>query len=131
MSTSPREVSEEVLKLVSHCPVCERSSHGVDVRVLEAEGDAFRLHVTCRKCRCAVVSLIVSAPPSLTAVSVMTDLSYEDVGRFIRSTPVSVNDVIETHAWLEGNGWRSLMAPTGNPRRTLAPARPRGRRIDK
>lgn len=131
MSASPREVSEEVLKLVSHCPVCERSSHGVDVRVLEAEGDSYRLHVTCRRCRTAVVSLIVSAPPSLTAVSVMTDLSHEDVERMARATPVSVNDVIETHAWLEGNAWRDLMAREAHPRRTPATERPRGRRIDK
>lgn len=131
MSTSPQEISEEVLKLVSHCPVCERAAHGVDVRVLRVEGDTHTLHVTCRRCRTASLAMVVAAPPALTAVSVMTDVTAEDVQRLLRQGPVSVNDVIDMHAWIEGKGWKKLVSQAVHPRRTPARTQSKGRRIDK
>lgn len=132
MDTSiPHAVSEEVLKLVAHCPVCDRSAHGTDVRILETSGDTFRLHVGCRRCRSSTVAMVVASPPALTAVAVLTDLSVSDAERLRSASPISINDVIETHAWMEQGTWRRAFEPQGAPRRTQVRERTRGRRIDK
>lgn len=86
----------------------------------ETEGTQL-LHVTCRKCQNSILALVLQNASGVSSVGLVTDLTFEDVGRFQRARSISVDDVIDLHAFLEEGGWRNLyQAPARKPVRKRA-----------
>jgi len=109
-------MSAEHLKLVAYCPLCETRSNPVDARLLGTDGDTQLMHVTCRKCGSACLSLVLVSRVGASSVGLVTDLTYDDVMRFRRAQTVGIDDVIETHAFLEGDAWKQFARAIKKPR---------------
>ncbi len=95
----------EGLKLVSFCPVCETRYTPIEARLLGEQGETHLLHVVCRKCRHAILALVLVNQAGASSVGLLTDLSYEDVASMKAGQRVSVDNVIETHQLFDSQQW--------------------------
>lgn len=95
------QFSDDGLKLISFCPLCERHYDPVEARVLDERDNGHLLHITCRNCSNSIIALVLSGRDGISSVGLVTDLSYGDVVRFRESSPVDTDDVLDIHAALE------------------------------
>jgi len=125
MKSSP--LNHDSLRLVSYCPLCEaRYAHG-NARLLAEEGETRLIHVTCKKCGGATLSLVLENPSGGSSVGMVTDLTHDDVMRLHRSRKVSTDDVIDAHKAL-GNALSDLFSAPVRTRRTRAKSAVKARR---
>lgn len=123
----PSPLNHDSLRLVSYCPLCEaRYAHG-NARLLAEDGETRLLHVTCKKCGGATLSLVLENPSGGSSVGMVTDLTHDDVMRLHRSRKVTTDDVIDVHKAL-GNGLTGLLSVPLRKRRTHAKAAVTSRR---
>lgn len=109
-STLDSNLWNEGLKLVSFCPVCETRFNSMQARILAREGETHLLHVVCRKCHNSILALVVVNDIGASSVGLLTDLSFEDVMHFRFSESITLDDVIETHAFFEHPQWNEQVA---------------------
>lgn len=95
------ELWNEGIKLISFCPVCETRYNSTEARLLGEQAETHFLHVQCRKCKHAVLALVVVNQVGASSVGLLTDLSYDDLVRMKTGQKVSVDDVIEVHQWFK------------------------------
>ncbi len=104
------QFSDEGLRLVSFCPLCETHYHPGEARVLHQEGNSQLVHLTCPRCANSMIALLVAGQNGVSSVGLVTDLSFGDVIRFRGTGAVETDDVLEVHAALEDEAhfWRAL-----------------------
>lgn len=103
------EIWNEGLRLVSYCPVCETRYNPMQARILGQDGETHLLHVRCRKCHNSILALVLVNQVGASSVGLLTDLTYDDVIRFRSHESVSIDDVIDAHAFLEERGWETFL----------------------
>jgi len=86
--------------LITHCPICNLRYDPLEARVLEEGKNAHLLHIRCRHCQSAILAVIVTNNLGVSSVGLVTDLKGEDVLRFKKAKPISCDDVIEVHQFL-------------------------------
>lgn len=91
------------LDLRIHCVVC-KSEYGLpQSRVLEKRDGIASLYLTCPKCLSSLlVTVAFGSAGGILVAAMLTDLKLEDIKKFKRVNPISVDDVIEIHRGLEG-----------------------------
>lgn len=89
----------ERLKLAAYCPLCGSRSLR-DAQLLGGNGETQLLHVTCKRCATSVLTLTLVRASGAGAVGLVTDLSADDVVRFVRAPAVSTNDALQLHTFL-------------------------------
>ncbi len=93
--------SNEGIRLISVCPLCNTAYNPLSSKILEEKEDAQLIHLECDRCYGAIVALISQGGVGLSSVGLVTDLSSEDVIKFKSSPDVTYNDVIDIHEVLE------------------------------
>ena len=116
------EIWNEGLRLVSYCPVCETRYNPMQARMLGQDGETHLLHVQCRKCHNSILALVLVNQVGASSVGLLTDLTYDDVIRFRSQSPVSIDDVIETHTFLEERGWERFLRRRSARKKRIAKA---------
>lgn len=102
MSGSPFYINSN-LDLRIHCPVCKAEYGLNNSEVLEKKGGFASVYLTCPKCSSSVLTTIAFGTAGGILVAVMlTDLGTQDIRKFKKTGPISVDDVIEIHRELEG-----------------------------
>jgi hypothetical protein len=115
---SPREaIGEDGLKLASFCALCDTRRTPLSVRILGSDMDSHLVHVTCRKCKGSTLCLVLKRADTASSVSIVTDLSPDDVGRFERARAVSVDDVIAAHEFFSSAAWEKMAKGAVPPRK--------------
>lgn len=125
MATTP--AGNDSIRPISFCPLCDTRYQAAQARVLAEEGETRLVHVTCRKCGGATLSLLMQSDAGASTVGMVTDLSHEDAVRFRRGRRVSTDDVIEAHELL-AKGLASAFDLTVRKRRVRAKAPVKSRR---
>ncbi len=110
MSKKSSDIYNDGLKLVSYCPVCETRYNPMEAQMLGNDGETHLLHVRCQSCHNSVLALVLVNQVGASSVGLLTDLSHEDVMRFKDNGVVSVNDVIDLHAFLEHDQFHKQFA---------------------
>jgi len=93
----PHHLSNEVLKLISYCPLCEASSNSLRARVLEERDEAYLLYLQCANCGSSIVALVLNSGLGITSVGLVTDLTGDDVLRFKDEGAIKSDDVLTFH----------------------------------
>lgn len=102
--------TEQGLRLVSFCPVCEIRSKSMRANTLASQGDTKLMHIQCHKCQNTFLALVSVNQVGASSVGLLTDLTHEDVLRFRAHQDVSVNDVIAIHERLSENTFHAFFA---------------------
>jgi hypothetical protein len=112
MDTSEKQIKRIVLDRMERCSVCHRGFEPDDVHVLSRKSDMWMLMVSCGECQARnFVAAVIGDGDAEEAqlalrrlgeehVRTRTDIEPEDEG--VPGEPVSVDDVIEIHQFLEG-----------------------------
>lgn len=112
MDTSEKQIKRIVLDRMERCSVCHRGFEPEDVHVLSRKSDMWMLMVSCGECQARnFVAAVIGDGDAEEAqlalrrlgeehVRTRTDIEPEDEG--VPGDPVSVDDVIEIHQFLEG-----------------------------
>ena len=112
MDTSEKQIKRIVLDRMERCSVCHRGFEPDDVHVLSRKSDMWMLMVSCGECQARnFVAAVIGDGDAEEAqlalrrlgeehVRTRTGIEPEDDG--VPGDPVSVDDVIEIHQFLEG-----------------------------
>jgi hypothetical protein len=112
MDTSEKQIKRIVLDRMERCSVCHRGFEPDDVHVLSRKSDMWMLMVSCGECQARnFVAAVIGDGDAEEAqlalrrlgeehVRSRNSIEPEDVGP--PSEPVSVDDVIEIHQFLQG-----------------------------
>ena len=112
MDTSEKQIKRIVLDRMERCSVCHRGFEPDDVHVLSRKSDMWMLMVSCGECQARnFVAAVIGDGDAEEAqlalrrlgeehVRARTDIEPEDEG--MAGEPVSVDDVIEVHQFLQG-----------------------------
>lgn len=88
---------EQGLGVLSCCPYCEISYETSAVKVLERKRRRVSLHVTCAKCKRAMLLSVTRGGSGMTCAGIFTDCIFEDAKRFHASEKVTPDDVLAVH----------------------------------
>jgi hypothetical protein len=112
MDTSEKQIKRIVLDRMERCSVCHRGFEPDDVHVLSRKSDMWMLMVSCGECQARnFVAAVIGDGDAEEAqlalrrlgeehVRTRTDIEPENEGT--PGDPVSVDDVIEIHEFLQG-----------------------------
>jgi hypothetical protein len=112
MDTSEKQIKRIVLDRMERCSVCHRGFEPDDVHVLSRKSDMWMLMVSCGECQARnFVAAVIGDGDAEEAqlalrrlgeehVRTRTSIEPEDEG--VPGEPVSVDDVIEIHQFLQG-----------------------------
>jgi hypothetical protein len=112
MDTSEKQIKRIVLDRMERCSVCHRGFEPDDVHVLSRKSDMWMLMVSCGECQARnFVAAVIGDGDAEEAqlalrrlgeehVRTRTGIEPEDEGD--PGDPVSVDDVIEIHQFLQG-----------------------------
>ena len=112
MDTSEKQIKRIVLDRMERCTVCHRGFEPDDVHVLSRKSDMWMLMVSCGECQARnFVAAVIGdgdaeeaqlALRRLGEEHVRTKADIEPEDEVVSGEPVSVDDVIEIHQFLQG-----------------------------
>lgn len=96
----------KTLKLISHCPVCGKDYKAEAGKLFKNESDARFIHFTCNHCKSHFMAMVMVMPKGTSTVGMVTDLSLKDVEKLHKMLPISVDEAIEAHKFINGPGFK-------------------------
>lgn len=92
--------SEHNLKKLTKCPLCKAKYNHSQAFVLEDNLDRTVFHMTCEKCKSAILAFITESKQGIVSVGIATDLSGQEVKSFLNKKPVDQEDVLRIYKYL-------------------------------
>ena len=83
------------------CPLCGQHYNSKKSRIVKKTDGLIILYLMCSKCQSSAMTMISTGSSSITSVSVITDIIEKDIERFQNQKPISADDVLELHTFLE------------------------------
>jgi hypothetical protein len=112
MDTSEKQIKRIVLDRMERCSVCHRGFEPDDVHVLSRKSDMWMLMVSCGECQARnFVAAVIGDGDAEEAQLALRRLGEEHVRTRVETDaedevdpgePVSVDDVLEIHEFLQG-----------------------------
>lgn len=93
--------SQESLRLISYCPVCDTSYNPMEARVIDERDGRHLMHIRCKKCAHSILALVLTSGMGVSSMGLLTDLTFDDVVQFREAKAITVDDVITLHHLLE------------------------------
>lgn len=101
----PKEQSADswraALQFINRCPVCSQPYASEAVRLFAKKNQASLVHLSCQSCQSFFVAMIVVLGQGLSSVGMVTDLSFTDLKRLQRATPITADELIDGYQLLE------------------------------
>ena len=89
-------------KFLGNCPICDSKFSHSHTSQIDKDENMQTLYVECGKCGSSVVlGIIKNIPGVVTTVGMLTDMKREDIDRMKKLSPITYDDVIEVHKYLE------------------------------
>lgn len=82
------------LKFFAKCPLCNKQYNPKEIKVIDKKEGLVVLYFVCSHCKSAIVSSITAGVLGIMAVSMITDLSAEEVDMINREQIISSDDII-------------------------------------
>ncbi len=89
------------LRLIKHCPVCQREYRQTLVQILSENEFGLLTHMTCAHCGAHLLTRLSTMPQGVVGNSILTDLQADEVMNFLHQDEVSADDVLRVHQLLE------------------------------
>lgn len=89
------------MKILNHCPFCGASAEEMDIKLLKKMMDREIIHVHCAACRGSIIALLMTSGPGVASIGLVTDLSFDDMVKFINNREISLDDVLGMHELLK------------------------------
>ena len=110
----------KIIQWLAHilrCPICGHRYNFEKTKIIDSNdgnqpiGGNILVHTDCEKCKSSVVFSIAIDGPEIFSVGMVTDLTSNDTSKFRNSQPLSANDALAMHEFLDSfNGdFRSVL----------------------
>ncbi|MFA6427988.1 MAG: hypothetical protein WCW02_00390 [Candidatus Buchananbacteria bacterium] len=86
--------SDESLKLVAFCPVCQMRYNPLQAQVVSEREGAHLLHIKCHNCYSSILALILANNFGVSSVGLITDLDGSEVIKFKDYAQISDDEVL-------------------------------------
>jgi hypothetical protein len=97
-----RKVSSPDYKFLGNCPICNKRFTKANAVSLSEQGGMQTFYVECATCASSVVlGVAKNIPGVVTTVGMLTDMKYSDINRMEDARPLTWDDVLEMHMFLE------------------------------
>ena len=88
---------------MQECPLCKTTYTQEQKVVLDADDEMELTHTTCQECHVKIMSLIIRSAIGMSTVAMLSDCTTEDLLRVHHIEPLSDNDVLEFHQYLQSD----------------------------
>jgi hypothetical protein len=89
------------VRVLTACPFCHTSYSIRAAQVLAQKDDGHVVHIECRHCGGSIVALILAGGLGVQSIGIVTDLMRHEVEYFSRNNPLTSDDVVNFHSFLE------------------------------
>ncbi|HTL39691.1 MAG TPA: hypothetical protein VL306_02675 [Methylomirabilota bacterium] len=95
------------LAYILRCPVCGHKYNPEQTKIIDSPDTApqnsrsLLVHTDCDRCKSSVVFSIAIDGPEIFSVGMVTDLTSQDTKRFKNSNPITSDEVLATHQFLQ------------------------------
>lgn len=94
---------EESMHMVTRCPFCSAEYDLDGAQVIGEENDATMVYITCSECESSIVAIVAMSGLGIVSLGLVTDMTMEDTKRFIGTTQVTSNELLDVYELLEKN----------------------------
>lgn len=89
-------------RFFGNCPICSKKFSPGLASTLSRMYGVRTVYVECEKCKSSVVlGIVKNIPGVVTTVGMLTDMTKEDIRRAANMAPITADDVLEMHKYLE------------------------------
>lgn len=100
-SSKKPESWREALKFINRCPICSGAYDGKEAKLFAKNDSATLVHLTCGKCASYFVAMVLIVGQGVSSVGMVTDLSFDDAKRLYPEGPLTTNEMIEAHEFIQ------------------------------
>lgn len=93
----------EALKLISRCPICNTPYEVQDAKLFAEQENTTLVHITCRQCSSAFLSMMMRLGQGLSSVGMITDLNFTDAEKIYHLEPISLDEAIAGYEFIQTN----------------------------
>jgi len=96
------------LAYILKCPVCGQRYTPEQTKIIDNGDDkpllgkSLLVHTDCEKCKSSVVFSIAIEGPEIFSIGMVTDLTSQDTTKFKNARPITPDEVLATHEFLNG-----------------------------
>ncbi len=94
------------LKLISHCPICGCDYKSEAGKIFIKDIDARFVHFTCQHCQSNFMAMVMMMPKGTSTVGMVTDLNLKDVQKLHKLSPITVDEAIEAHKFINSPNFK-------------------------
>lgn len=93
------------IQFLGNCPICNTRFNSQRAVILSKKEGLMTVYIDCENCKSSVmVAVFAPAKGIVTIVGMLTDISRDDLSTLNRKKdPLTYDDVLETHSYLEKN----------------------------
>lgn len=96
------KLSNESIKIISNCPVCNQPYNSLEIKILREAGTAHLLYIKCRHCFSSLVALLTFGVYGISSLALITDLDGQEIGRVMKK-PLTSDELLEAYDWLKSS----------------------------
>lgn len=95
------------LAYILKCPVCGQRYSPEQTKIIDngeekpLSGRSLLVHTDCERCKSSVVFSIAIDGPEIFSIGMVTDLTSQDTSKFKNTNPISADEVLATHEFLQ------------------------------
>ncbi|OGH92306.1 MAG: hypothetical protein A2534_03430 [Candidatus Magasanikbacteria bacterium RIFOXYD2_FULL_39_9] len=93
----------KTLKLISRCPVCNHDYQSEAAKLFASGGEAKFVHFTCGNCSSHFMAMVMTVAKGVSTVGMITDLSFDDLQKLHKISPLSIDEAIEGHQFINSS----------------------------
>lgn len=91
--------SEDGLRLVSRCPVCQSEHNPTETAVLDEVDGSHLIYIKCKNCNSGVIATISLGTMGVISLGAVTDLSAKEIMEIKDRGAINEDDVIEVYRY--------------------------------
>ena len=95
------------LAYILRCPVCGQKYDASQTKIIDSGEEKplnsrnLLVHTDCERCKSSVVFSIAIDGPEIFSIGMVTDLTSQDSTKFKNSKPITSDEVLATHEFLQ------------------------------
>lgn len=94
---NPANLPNDIIRLLSYCPLCEFATRPLQAKLLEVKDEAYLVHLQCSHCQSSIIATVMAQTQGVTSVGLVTDLTSDEVIHFKEASTISADDVLSIH----------------------------------
>jgi len=89
-----------------NCPICRAGFRGEDLKMIHEARGRYLFHILCPGCHASIINITMDNLIGTSSLYMVTDFTREDLVKFVNSSRVTCDEVIEAYEGLTSSLFR-------------------------